>query len=94
MPTNGGAVTPESDLVNGRERRQLDIVRRWGTIGALLLTVGSLGGGAAPTLTILANSFRTADHIAAHGLDPAGLRRSITAFLGRDRLEGREAEPA
>ncbi|MFS8103982.1 polyprenol phosphomannose-dependent alpha 1,6 mannosyltransferase MptB [Lentzea alba] len=48
MPTNGGAVTPESDLLNGRERRQLDIVRRWGTIGALLLTVGSLGGGAAP----------------------------------------------
>jgi transketolase len=35
-----------------------------------------------------------ADHIAAHGLDPAGLRRSITAFLGRDLLEGREAEPA
>ncbi len=48
MPTNGGALTPESDLLNGRERRQLDIVRRWGTIGALLLTVGSLGGGAAP----------------------------------------------
>ncbi|GHH55578.1 polyprenol phosphomannose-dependent alpha 1,6 mannosyltransferase MptB [Lentzea cavernae] len=48
MPTNGGVVTPESDLLNGRERRQLDIVRRWGTIGALLLTVGSLGGGAAP----------------------------------------------
>ncbi|MET9632314.1 polyprenol phosphomannose-dependent alpha 1,6 mannosyltransferase MptB [Lentzea sp. NPDC006480] len=48
MPTSGGAVTPESDLLNGRERRQLDIVRRWGTIGALLLTVGSLGGGAAP----------------------------------------------
>ncbi len=35
-----------------------------------------------------------ADHIAAHGLDPAGLRRSITTFLGRDLLEGREAEPA
>lgn len=48
MPTNGGATTPESDLLNGRERRQLDIVRRWGTIGALLLTVGSLGGGATP----------------------------------------------
>ena len=43
MGTNGGAATPESDLLNGRERRQLDIVRRWGTIGALLLTVGSLG---------------------------------------------------
>ncbi|MGZ5416962.1 MAG: transketolase family protein [Nocardioides sp.] len=35
-----------------------------------------------------------ADHIAAHGLDPAGIRRSIASFLGRDLLEGRETEPA
>ncbi|WP_285742568.1 polyprenol phosphomannose-dependent alpha 1,6 mannosyltransferase MptB [Lentzea sp. NBRC 105346] len=46
--TDGGAVTSESDSLNGSERRQLDIVRRWGTIGALLLAVGSLGGGATP----------------------------------------------
>ncbi|MCT2583297.1 polyprenol phosphomannose-dependent alpha 1,6 mannosyltransferase MptB [Actinophytocola gossypii] len=31
-----------------RERRQLDVIRRFGTIGALLLAVGSLGAGAAP----------------------------------------------
>ena len=34
------------------------------------------------------------DHVAAHGLDPAGLRRSITRFLERGGLVGREADPA
>ncbi len=31
-----------------RERRQLDVIRRFGTVGALLLAAGSLGAGAAP----------------------------------------------
>jgi alpha-1,6-mannosyltransferase len=31
-----------------RERRQLDVIRRFGTVGALLLALGSLGSGAAP----------------------------------------------
>jgi alpha-1,6-mannosyltransferase len=34
--------------LDSRERRQLDVVRRFGTVGALLLAVGSLGAGAAP----------------------------------------------
>ena len=33
-----------------RERRQLDVIRRFGTVGALLLAVGSLGAGAAPVI--------------------------------------------
>jgi transketolase len=41
---------------------------------------------------------RPEDHLAAHGLDPAGLRRSIEGFVtGPERsgsLVGREAEPA
>lgn len=49
---------------------------------------------------------RPEDHIAAHGLDPAGLRRSIVRFVGASRsgepagpamagaLVGREAGPA
>jgi alpha-1,6-mannosyltransferase len=43
---------PFVDLSSGaldeRERRQLDVIRRFGTVGALLLAVGSLGAGAAP----------------------------------------------
>ncbi|OLF19653.1 polyprenol phosphomannose-dependent alpha 1,6 mannosyltransferase MptB [Actinophytocola xanthii] len=34
--------------LDARERRQLDVIRRFGTVGALLLAVGSLGAGAAP----------------------------------------------
>jgi alpha-1,6-mannosyltransferase len=34
--------------LDNRERRQLDVIRRFGTVGALLLAVGSLGAGAAP----------------------------------------------
>jgi alpha-1,6-mannosyltransferase len=37
-----------SGPLDTRERRQLDIVRRFGTVGALLLALGSLGAGAAP----------------------------------------------
>jgi len=35
-------------VLDSRERRQLDVIRRFGTVGALLLAVGSLGAGAAP----------------------------------------------
>ncbi|OLF14471.1 hypothetical protein BLA60_00805 [Actinophytocola xinjiangensis] len=35
-------------VLDTRERRQLDVIRRFGTVGALLLAVGSLGAGAAP----------------------------------------------
>jgi alpha-1,6-mannosyltransferase len=48
---NGRPVTRASvpaEPLDGRERRQLDVVRRFGTVGALLLAVGSLGAGAAP----------------------------------------------
>jgi alpha-1,6-mannosyltransferase len=34
--------------LDGPERKQLDMIRRFGTVGALLLAVGSLGAGAAP----------------------------------------------
>ncbi|HWM01854.1 MAG TPA: polyprenol phosphomannose-dependent alpha 1,6 mannosyltransferase MptB [Actinophytocola sp.] len=36
------------DALDARERKQLDMVRRFGTVGSLLLAVGSLGAGAAP----------------------------------------------
>ncbi|WP_245554547.1 polyprenol phosphomannose-dependent alpha 1,6 mannosyltransferase MptB [Actinosynnema mirum] len=54
-----GAVLGDRDGIGGAapldavERRQLDIVRRWGTVGALLLAAGSLGAGAAPVLSPL-----------------------------------------
>ncbi|WP_104480109.1 polyprenol phosphomannose-dependent alpha 1,6 mannosyltransferase MptB [Actinokineospora auranticolor] len=38
----------ESGPLDERERKQLDVVRRFGTVGSLLLTIGSLGAGAAP----------------------------------------------
>jgi len=34
--------------LDNNERRQLDVIRRFGTVGALLLAIGSLGAGAAP----------------------------------------------
>jgi alpha-1,6-mannosyltransferase len=37
-----------SAALDAGERRQLDVIRRFGTVGTLLLTVGSLGAGAAP----------------------------------------------
>ncbi|HEU5472761.1 MAG TPA: polyprenol phosphomannose-dependent alpha 1,6 mannosyltransferase MptB [Actinophytocola sp.] len=46
--------TPAADMpgssepLDPTERRQLDIIRRFGTVGALLLALGSLGTGAAP----------------------------------------------
>ncbi|GAA4418340.1 polyprenol phosphomannose-dependent alpha 1,6 mannosyltransferase MptB [Actinokineospora soli] len=41
-----GAVA--ATALNAVERRQLDVIRRFGTVGALLLLLGSLGAGAAP----------------------------------------------
>ncbi|OLR94072.1 hypothetical protein BJP25_13245 [Actinokineospora bangkokensis] len=40
--------TPESAPLDATERRQLDTIRRFGTVGSLLLLIGSLGAGAAP----------------------------------------------
>lgn len=46
---NGHAVAADPTApLDGRERRQLDVIRRFGTVGALLLAVGSLGAGSAP----------------------------------------------
>ncbi|WP_326918543.1 polyprenol phosphomannose-dependent alpha 1,6 mannosyltransferase MptB [Actinophytocola sp.] len=42
-----------SGSLDARERRQLDVARRFGTIGALLLAFGSLGAGAAPVFNPL-----------------------------------------
>ncbi|QGK72177.1 hypothetical protein GIY23_09625 [Allosaccharopolyspora coralli] len=39
---------PEPGPLDHRERRQLDVVRRFGTTGALMLGVGAIGAGAAP----------------------------------------------
>jgi len=46
QPSVGAARSTEP--LDGRERRQLDVIRRFGTVGALLLAMGSLGAGAAP----------------------------------------------
>lgn len=42
------APAPEVPRLDRTERGELDIVRRLGTVGSLLLAVGSLGAGAAP----------------------------------------------
>ncbi|MBB5959029.1 alpha-1,6-mannosyltransferase [Saccharothrix tamanrassetensis] len=57
--TVGGLVMANRDGIaeaaplDAPERRQLDIIRRWGTVGALLMFVGSLGAGAAPVFSPL-----------------------------------------
>ncbi|QFZ22020.1 polyprenol phosphomannose-dependent alpha 1,6 mannosyltransferase MptB [Saccharothrix syringae] len=57
--TAGGLVTGnragigEAAALDAPERRQLDIIRRWGTVGALLMAVGSLGSGVAPVFSPL-----------------------------------------
>ncbi|WP_414636139.1 polyprenol phosphomannose-dependent alpha 1,6 mannosyltransferase MptB [Amycolatopsis sp.] len=40
--------TPQVDPLDTKELRALDVVRRFGTVGALFLALGSLGAGAAP----------------------------------------------
>ncbi|HET9142001.1 polyprenol phosphomannose-dependent alpha 1,6 mannosyltransferase MptB [Actinophytocola sp.] len=49
-PIDAGPPAPggSSGALEARERRQLDLIRRFGTVGALLLAIGSLGAGAAP----------------------------------------------
>lgn len=42
------SVEPQPSPLDGTERRQLDLTRRLGTVGALLLAAGSLGAGASP----------------------------------------------
>jgi alpha-1,6-mannosyltransferase len=46
----GGETADVTEQLDGTERRQLDVIRRFGTVGALLLVIGSLGAGAAPVL--------------------------------------------
>ena len=60
-----------------RERKQLDVVRRFGTVGSLLLAVGSLGAGAAPvfnpvwSLPVLRPVQPDADGVASRSRSPA-----------------------
>ncbi|HEY3749450.1 MAG TPA: polyprenol phosphomannose-dependent alpha 1,6 mannosyltransferase MptB [Pseudonocardiaceae bacterium] len=43
----------DADPLNPAECRQLDMIRRFGTVGALLLAAGSLGAGASPVFNPL-----------------------------------------
>ncbi|WNV84279.1 polyprenol phosphomannose-dependent alpha 1,6 mannosyltransferase MptB [Umezawaea sp. Da 62-37] len=53
VSTSDGVTASGSGSLDAPERRQLDVIRRWGTVGALLLAVGSLGSGAAPVFSPL-----------------------------------------
>lgn len=46
----GGSLPGERSPLDEAELRQLDLVRRFGTIGALLMGIGALGAGTAPVL--------------------------------------------
>ncbi|MBV8994225.1 MAG: polyprenol phosphomannose-dependent alpha 1,6 mannosyltransferase MptB, partial [Pseudonocardiales bacterium] len=46
----GPGVQPGGAGLDPSETRQLDTVRRFGTVGALLMGLGSLGAGTAPVL--------------------------------------------
>ncbi|MPZ65955.1 MAG: hypothetical protein GEU83_10700 [Pseudonocardiaceae bacterium] len=46
----GGSLPGERSTLDGTELRQLDLVRRFGTVGALLMSIGALGAGTAPVL--------------------------------------------
>lgn len=41
---------PEGSGLSAEDNRRLDVVRRFGTVGALLMALGALGAGAAPVL--------------------------------------------
>jgi alpha-1,6-mannosyltransferase len=41
-------IAPAVSPLDGKDRRQLDLIRRFGIMGALLVAFGSLGAGAAP----------------------------------------------
>ena len=47
------AVREPSVRLNPAERRQLDVVRRFGTVGSLLIACGGLGAGASPVMNPL-----------------------------------------
>ncbi|GDY28930.1 membrane protein [Gandjariella thermophila] len=47
-PPSTGSATAEPAPLNAAEDRLLDLLRRIGTVGALLMAAGSLGAGAAP----------------------------------------------
>lgn len=79
--------------LNADEQRQLDVLRRFGTVGALLLAIGSLGAGASPV-------FNPVNTIPVVGLFPrmptvalaiafAGMAMVVLAWL----LLGRLARP-
>ena len=53
MGTSDEVTATEPSPLDAPERRQLDVIRRWGTVGALLMVVGSLGAGAAPVFSPL-----------------------------------------
>jgi alpha-1,6-mannosyltransferase len=88
----GGSSGP----LDGRERRQLDVVRRFGTVGALLLALGSLGAGAAPVfnpvfrLPVL--SLFTRMPTVALAIAFTGMFMTVLAWLALGRLcwPGRE----
>ncbi|WP_307868906.1 polyprenol phosphomannose-dependent alpha 1,6 mannosyltransferase MptB [Umezawaea beigongshangensis] len=106
-PGDGGLRTADRDgageagPLNGSERRQLDVVRRWGTMGALLLAVGSLGAGAAPVFSPLPGTpvlglFARMPSVAM-GIAWSGIFMIVSAWLwlgrftrpGRPRLASR-----
>jgi alpha-1,6-mannosyltransferase len=49
-PAPGGSLPGERSPLGPTELRQLDLVRRFGTVGALLMGIGALGAGTAPVL--------------------------------------------
>jgi alpha-1,6-mannosyltransferase len=84
------ADSSRSEPLNGLERRQLDVVRRFGTVGALLLAFGSLGAGAAPVFNPV---FRlpvlglfTRMPTVAIAIAFAGVFMLVLAWLGLGRL--------
>jgi len=91
----------EAAPLDAPERRQLDVLRRWGTVGALLLAVGSLGSGASPVFNPLPGTpvlglFGRMPSVAM-GMAFAGIFMIVSAWLwlgrfvrpGRPRLASR-----
>jgi alpha-1,6-mannosyltransferase len=72
--TDGAPADPRA--LDRTERKQLDVVRRFGTVGSLMLAIGSLGAGAAPV-------FNPVVHLPVLGLFTRMPTVSLTlAFLG------------
>jgi alpha-1,6-mannosyltransferase len=85
-----------TEALDNRERRQLDVIRRFGTVGALLLAVGSLGAGAAPLYNPVWNlpmfGLFTRMTTVSLAVAFAGVFMIVLAWLGLGRLAmpGRE----